>query len=483
MRWLSLILPASLLLTACGSVVEVPGQSNPSCALDRAGADHDCGVQNDADCCGAATVPGGTYNRLNTAVAPATVSAFGLDTFEVTVGRFRAFVDAYPGLMPQPGDGANPHLPGSGWQAAWTAKLPPTQAALIAALQCPNASPSYVTWTNTPANNENTPVSCLTWYTAFAFCAWDAGRLPTLAEWDFAAVGGGEQRPYPWGSLPTRPDARGRDVHAAECDHAGRQRALGCGPLGPPGPGRKPQRALPRRRGQQQPFGRRTSDAVRRLRSAPAGLGGNQDAGRCELRVSTGRGAESGDRASIFLRHADRRDRGRPLRTRRAMTAQAVTVALTVALVAASGCGGNVVVDSKTQGGATTSSTSGATTSASSTSGATTSSSTSASTTTSASSTSGSTNAPSLCSVAVGVMNMGLCANCAIKACPSYCAAPECQGGWTCALLCHNDGPCIAQCLASNPAFLAFVQCIVMAGCEPACAPAMPLACPFDGGV
>jgi hypothetical protein len=155
------------------------------------------------------------------------------------------------------------------------------------------------------------------------------------------------------------------------------------------------------------------------------------------------------------------------------MTAQAVTVALTVALVATFGCGGNVVVDTKTQSGATTNSTSGATTtSASSTSGATT-----------TSATSGATNPPSLCSVAVGVMNIGPCSSCAGQACPGYCSTTECQTGWTCALLCHGDGPCIAQCLASNPAFLAVVQCIVNGGCEPACAPSMPLACPFDGGV
>jgi len=29
------------------------------------------------------------------------------------------------------------------------------------------------TWTDTAGSNENQPVNCLDWYTAFAFCAWD----------------------------------------------------------------------------------------------------------------------------------------------------------------------------------------------------------------------------------------------------------------------------------------------------------------------
>jgi formylglycine-generating enzyme required for sulfatase activity len=40
----------------------------------------------------------------------------------------------------------------------------------------------------------------MNWYEAFAFCAWDGGRLATEAEWNYAAAGGSEQREYPWGS-------------------------------------------------------------------------------------------------------------------------------------------------------------------------------------------------------------------------------------------------------------------------------------------
>lgn len=55
-----------------------------------------------------------------------------------------------------------------------------------------------------PAGLENHPVTNVTWNDALAYCMWQDKRLPTEAEWEFAARGGGNPV-FPWGDTPADP--------------------------------------------------------------------------------------------------------------------------------------------------------------------------------------------------------------------------------------------------------------------------------------
>ncbi|WP_437734319.1 formylglycine-generating enzyme family protein [Sorangium sp. So ce1335] len=165
------------------------------------GLDETCGpaAKPDETCCAVREVPGGTFARQDDAgiSSEVAVSKFVLDRFEVTVGRFRKFVEQYPGSKPEPGAGGHPRHEMSGWAGGeWEQYLPQRAAELREAITCGQSAAA--TWTDEPGENENLPMNCLSWYEAFAFCAWDGGRLPTDAEWHYAAAGGSEERMYPW---------------------------------------------------------------------------------------------------------------------------------------------------------------------------------------------------------------------------------------------------------------------------------------------
>ena len=50
------------------------------------------------------------------------------------------------------------------------------------------------------AGYEAHPVNCLGWQQAVDYCEWIGGRLPSEAEWEYAARGGGKDITYPWGN-------------------------------------------------------------------------------------------------------------------------------------------------------------------------------------------------------------------------------------------------------------------------------------------
>jgi formylglycine-generating enzyme required for sulfatase activity len=115
-----------------------------------------------------------------------TLSPFCIDKTEVTVAAFRGCVQA--GHCPPP----------STTVEGWIGERTPTgvkweditpRAKTIGSLFC--------IWGR--SYRDQHPINCVDWKQASVYCEWTGGRLPTEAEWEYAARGS-DGRKYPWGN-------------------------------------------------------------------------------------------------------------------------------------------------------------------------------------------------------------------------------------------------------------------------------------------
>ena len=172
-------------------------------------------------------IPGGEFwmgtNKLKYAVDGETprrrvrVSSFYMDAFEVTNGEYAAFVDA---------TGYKTDSEVYEWSFVFQSAIPPaikktlTKAVLGVEwwLPVPGASWSEPEGPGTSVfenNRTEHPVVHISWNDANAYCKWRGSRLPTEAEWEYAARGGLDGKVFPWGNSITNDN----EYHRANIYH------------------------------------------------------------------------------------------------------------------------------------------------------------------------------------------------------------------------------------------------------------------------
>jgi formylglycine-generating enzyme required for sulfatase activity len=98
-----------------------------------------------------------------------------------------------------------------------------TEVTVAMYADCVNAQECLVPVSQDPCNwgvsdREDHPMTCLSWYEASLYCDWIGGRLPSEAEWEYAARSRGQNVKYPWGDAsPTCQYAVFHEGAAAGC--------------------------------------------------------------------------------------------------------------------------------------------------------------------------------------------------------------------------------------------------------------------------
>jgi formylglycine-generating enzyme required for sulfatase activity len=163
-------------------------------------------------------LPGGTYRMGNPRndgypadgegpVHEVTIAPFQLSATSVTNAQFAEFVAA---------TGYRTEAESFGWSFVFFGFLPASFPATRAVAAAPWWRQVFgATWDHPegPDSDVNRrgdhPVIHISWNDAMAYCDWSGTRLPTEAEWEYAARGGSEGTPFWWGDQLT-PDGKHR---------------------------------------------------------------------------------------------------------------------------------------------------------------------------------------------------------------------------------------------------------------------------------